>query len=66
MDGRADYMMTFRGACQNAADVPGIGGGRQEACRRRGGRLGVVCYMRYIELGGAVRGGSGGGSFWRL
>ena len=54
MDRRADYMMTFRGACQNAADVPVIGGGRHETCRRRGGRVGVVCCMRYIELGGAV------------
>jgi hypothetical protein len=66
MDRRAGYTMTFRGACQNAADVPRIGGRRQETCRRRGGRIGVVCYMRYIELGGAVQGGSGGGPFWRL
>jgi len=51
--------MTFSGACQNAADVPGIGGRRLETCRRSGGRVEVVCCMRYIELGGAVRGGSG-------
>jgi len=38
--------MTFSGACQNSADVPGIGGRRLETCRRRGDRLGVVCYMR--------------------
>jgi hypothetical protein len=40
--------MTFSGACQNAADAPGIGGRRLETCRRSGGRIEVVCYMRYI------------------
>ncbi|NAZ33947.1 MAG: hypothetical protein GU356_06650 [Pyrobaculum sp.] len=48
IDRRADYTMTFSGACQNASDVPGIGGRRLETCRRRGGKIGVVCYMRYI------------------